>query len=114
MWKFIGKTLAGMVLTKEAREAAGGLAKTAVRNATQKMGAPIPGIPSDDPRQQAIAQVQAQAASLITPDRAELIRRAMEVRAAKQTLLADLNDEDRAKLVATAMRAFLNEGKPKE
>jgi len=38
----------------------------------------------------------------------------MEVRAAKQSLLADLNDEDRAKLVATAMRAFLAEAKPKE
>jgi hypothetical protein len=38
----------------------------------------------------------------------------MEVRAAKQTVLADLNEEDRAKLVATAMRAFLAEGKPKE
>jgi len=106
MWKFIGKTLAGMVLTKEAREVAGGLAKNAVRNATQKMqGA------KEDSKEQAIADAQAQAAAIVTPDRAELIRRAMEVRAAKQTLLADLNDADRAKLVATAMRAFLNEGK---
>jgi len=113
MWKFIGKTLAGMVLTKEAREAAGGLAKNAVRNAGQKVYGPLNPTPADD-RQQAIAQLQAQGSSLVTPDRAELIRRAMEVRAAKQTLLADLNDEDRAKLVATAMKAFLAEGKPKE
>ena len=111
MWKFIGKTLAGMVLTKEARDAAGGLAKTAVRNATQKMQN---GAKPSDVREEAIAQIQAQGAALVTPDRAELIRRAMEVRAAKQTLLADLNDEDRAKLVATAMRAFLNESKSKE
>lgn len=107
MWKFIGKTLAGMVLTKEARDAAGGLAKSAVRSATQKMQH---GAGPADAKEQAIAQIQAQGA----PDRAELIRRAMEVRAAKQTLLADLNDEDRAKLVATAMRAFLNESKSKE
>ena len=113
MLKFIGKALAGMVLTKEAREAAGGLAKSAVRNATQKMQV---GQPAPDAKEQAIAeaQAQAQAAQIVTPDRAELIRRAMEVRAAKQSLLADLNDEDRAKLVATAMRAFLSEGKPKE
>jgi len=111
MWKFIGKTLAGMVLTKEAREAAGGLAKTAVRNATQKIGgAPVGEL---DVRQQTVIQTQAEAASIAAPDRAELIRRAMEVRAAKQTLLADLNEEDRAKLAATAMRAFLSEGKPK-
>jgi hypothetical protein len=111
MLKFIGKALAGMVLTKEARTAAGGLAKSAVRNATQKMQAG-PGAP--DSKAQAIAQAQAQAAAIVTPDRAELIRQAMAVRAAKQSLLADLNDEDRAKLVATAMRAFLAEGKPKE
>ena len=111
MWKFIGKTLAGMVLTKEAREAAGGLAKTAVRNATHKMT----GLPEgDDAGQQAIVQMQAQAAAVVTPGRAELIRRAMEVRAAKQAVLAELNEEDRAKLVATAMKAFLAEGKPRE
>jgi hypothetical protein len=110
MLKFIGKALAGMVLTKEAREAAGGLAKSAARQATSKMLAG--GKP--DAKQQAIAEAQAQVAAIVTPDRAELIRQAMAVRAAKQTLLADLNDEDRAKLVATAMRAFLNEGKSKE
>jgi len=111
MWKFIGKTLAGMVLTKEARDAAGGLAKTAVRSAAQKIhNGPKP----SDERDQAIAQLPSQGANPVTPDRAELIRRAMELRAAKQTLLADLNDEDRARLVATAMRAFLTESKPKE
>ncbi len=115
MLKFIGKALAGMVLTKEARQVAGGLAKSAVRTAAQKMHTG-PGKPDGMPNatQQAIADAQAVAASLVTPDRAELIRRAMQVRAAKQTLLADLNDEDRAKLVATAMRAFLNESKPRE
>ncbi|HMA51361.1 MAG TPA: hypothetical protein VKP60_16495 [Magnetospirillaceae bacterium] len=111
MLKFIGKALAGMVLTKEAREAAGGLAKSAARTAVHKIQA---GSGKPDAREQAIADAQAAAANIVTNDRAELIRKAMEVRAAKQSLLADLNDEDRAKLVATAMRAFLAEAKPKE
>lgn len=108
MLKFIGKALAGLVLTKEARQAAGGLAQSALKQAGKKPK------PDADDKQQAIAAAQAQAAAIVTPDRAELIRQAMQVRAAKQTLLADLNDADRAKLVATAMRAFLNEGKGKE
>jgi len=111
MWKFIGKTLAGMVLTKEARQAAGGLAQTALKNAGKKIVAPDASL---DPKEQALTQIREQAAAIVTPDRAELIRQAMQVRAAKQSLLADLNDADRAKLVAAAMRAFLNEGKPKE
>ncbi len=79
MLKFIGKALAGMVLTKEAREAAGGLAKSAVKTAAQKMQA---GQGKPDAKDQAIAEAQAQAAAIVTPDRAEMIRRAMEVRAA--------------------------------
>jgi hypothetical protein len=111
MWKFIGKTLAGMVLTKEAQQAAGDLAHSALKHAAKKKAAPAPPI---DLKEQAIEQVREQAAAIVTQDRAELIRQAMQVRAAKQSLLNDLNDADRAKLVAAAMRAFLNEGKPKE
>jgi hypothetical protein len=110
MLKFIGKALAGMVLTKEAQQAAGGLAQSAINRAARKV---VPAAPTDI-RAQAVAQVKSQAAAIVTPDRAELIRQAMQVRAAKQSLLADLDDADRAKLVAAAMRAFLNEGKPKE
>ena len=106
MWKFIGKTMASMVLTKEAREVAGGLAKTAVRNAGQKM---LP--PGMIPPETALATVPP---APVLSERAELIRRAMEVRAAKQTVLAELSEKDRERLVATAMRAFLNESKPKE
>lgn len=105
MWKFIGKTMASMVLTKEARDAAEGLAKNAVRNATQKVLPPGMIPPPEAP---------APAPAPIINERAELIRRAMEVRAAKQTVLAELSEEDRERLVATAMRAFLAEGKPKE
>jgi hypothetical protein len=111
MWKFIGKTLAGMVLTKEAQQAAGDLAQTAFKHAIKTKAAPEPII---DLKQHAVEQVKQQAAAIITPTRAELIRQAMQVRAAKQSLLNDLDDADRAKLVAAAMRAFLNEGKPKE
>lgn len=107
MWKFIGKTMASMVLTKEARDAAGGLAKNAVRNATQKMlppgMAPLPEAPVPPP-----------APAPVISERAELIRRAMEVRAAKQTVLAELSEADRERLVATAMKAFLTESKPRE
>jgi hypothetical protein len=114
MLKFIGKALAGMVLTKEAQQAAGGLAQSALKNAVRKVALPPTIDAAPVARHQALAQIQAQSANLVTPDRAELIRQAMQVRAAKQSLLADLNDEDRAKLVATAMRAFLNESKTKE
>lgn len=119
MWKFLGKTMASMVLTKEAREAAGGLAKSAVRTATHKMtGAPLPALPDlpalqPDAQQAAVAQMQAHAPSTISSERAELIRRALEVRRAKQTVLAELSEEDRERLVTTAMKAFLAEGDPK-
>ena len=108
MLKFIGKALAGMVLTKEAREAAGGLAKSAVRTAAHKIQAG-PGKP--EAGEPGIAEAQAAARQIVVNDRAELIRQAMAVRAAKQTVLAELNEEDRARLVETAMRAFLNESK---
>ena len=112
MWKFIGKTLAGMVLTKEAQAAACELAHTAIMVALKKPGQEMAHTMSMSlTRDQAIAQAQAQAQASATPSRAELIRQAMQVRASKQSLLADLNDEDRAKLVATAMKAFLAEGK---
>jgi hypothetical protein len=110
MWKFLGKTVASMVLTKEARDAAGGLAKSAVRTAAQKVGV----VADIDPAKQlAIAPLQDPAA-IAAANRAELIRRAMAVRAEKQAVLAELSEEERARLVATAMRAFLNESSAKE
>ena len=110
MLKFLGKALAGMVLTKEAREAASDLTDRAVHKAVQK----VVGDKFLDAETQALSDVPVPTAAPAAPDRAELIRRAMEVRAAQQSVLAELKPEDRAKLTATAMRAFLNEGKPKE
>ncbi len=45
-----------------------------------------------------------------TLSREELVRRASQVRRAKQRLLDDLNDEQRHKLVAIALKTLLNEG----
>ena len=44
-------------------------------------------------------------------DRRKLIRQAMAVHKAKQKILADLSDDQRRKLMLTAMRTLLNEGK---
>ncbi|HVI52045.1 MAG TPA: hypothetical protein VM661_12595 [Candidatus Sulfotelmatobacter sp.] len=116
MFKFIGKALAGVLLTGDARKAVAVQAKTPPKTAAGKKKAKAK--PQNDDanpaEREAVAQVQAQAKELITEDRAELIRKAMQVRAAKQTILADLNDEDRARLVATAMKALLNEGRQKK
>lgn len=57
------------------------------------------------------AQIRASQERVMTPERAELIRKALEVRQAKQAILADLDDEQRQKLVALAFKKLLNEGK---
>jgi hypothetical protein len=109
MFKFIGKALAGVLLTDDARKAVS--AKTSSAPAKKKAG----GKASQPPAERAaVTEAQEQAKQLITEDRAELIRNAMRVRAAKQTILADLSDEDRARLVATAMKALLREGREKK
>jgi hypothetical protein len=107
MFKFIGRAMAGLVLTKDAQKAVGQIQVGAAGGKT-KPKSPF------DARDQAIAEVKKDAQGLVTPDRAELIRQAMKVRAAKQTILADLDDETRGKLVAAAMKALLNERNDKE
>jgi hypothetical protein len=87
MFGFIGKALSSLVLDKKARRALTGGGKTT-----------------------AIAEAQARMKDVMTPERAELIRQAMAVRKAKQTVLADLSDAQRQKLVAAAMKRLLNEG----
>ena len=139
MWNFIGKTIAGMVLTKEARQAAGGLAQTAMRHASEKavkallpsgalpapaaapaLPAPLPfhtePVPPAVPAPTAAPQqpqsfIPGVPALSANPSRAELIRHALRVRRAQQSLLADLSDEDREKLVAIATKAFMAESK---
>ncbi len=110
MFKFLGKALSGLLLTDTARKAVrqGGAAAPAKGRAAAKAPAKAAG------KEKAISEAREQAKGLLTEDRAELIRQAMKVRAAKQTILADLSDEDRAKLVAAAMKALLNEGRDKK
>lgn len=103
MFKFIGRALAGLVLTKDAQKAVGQI-QIGTAGGKKKPKSPF------DARDQAIAEAQKGAEALVTPDRAELIRQAMKVRAAKQTILASLDDETRAKLVAAAMKALLKNG----
>ncbi|HIJ38631.1 MAG TPA: hypothetical protein HPP80_07005 [Rhodospirillaceae bacterium] len=103
MFKFIGKALTGLVLTKEAREAAEQIAVAKGLLPAQPAGQPDEATDPAEPAEQASGT-----------DRAALIRQAMQVRAAKQTILSDLDDETRAKLVAVAMKALLNEGRTKE
>jgi len=62
-------------------------------------------------REAALARVREDGGKVMTAERAELIRNAMAVHRAKQTVLADLDDADKQKLVATALRALLNEGR---
>ncbi len=126
MFKFIGKALAGLVLTKDARMAleqanqpkSGGARAGAGHHALATPPKPPGAVAAQaaldakaSEKDEAIAEAQAAAENLVTPDRAELIRNAMRVRNAKQAILADLNDEDRAKLVAAAMKALMREGK---
>lgn len=47
----------------------------------------------------------------MTPQRQQLIKDAMAVHRAKRKILDDLSDEDRAKLVAMAITALMNEGR---
>lgn len=79
-----------------------------VRAATAKAKAEAS---SADPRAQAMAAVRGAQGKVMTAERSALIRRAMEVHRAKQAILVDLDDEQKQKLVAMALRAFLNEGR---
>ena len=99
MANFLTRALMGLFLSKNAQAVLEQRAKAAKRG---------PG----SAREQALDQVRAQSQSVMTDERAALIRQAMQVRKAKQTVLADLSDTERQKLVAVAMKKLLNEGKP--
>lgn len=47
----------------------------------------------------------------LSPERAALVKQALEVRRAKQKIFDHLNDEDRARLVAMAVLAFMQQGR---
>jgi hypothetical protein len=58
-----------------------------------------------------LSPIEATQPPVHSPTRAETIRRAAEVKRAKQQLLEALSDEQRQKLVAVALKALLNEGR---
>lgn len=93
MFGFLGRLL----LTKEARAA---VDKAQARAAAARGG-----------KGAALASLQSQGGKLVTPERAEMVQAAMQVRAAKKSILGDLSDEKRAKLVSDGVRRLLNEGK---
>lgn len=99
MFKFIGKALSNLLLTDEAKKAVSRHAP-----ATPQKGKSV-----DAGMRPAVTEAQQAVQAVMTPERAELIRRAMQTRAAKQKLLDTLNDESRAQLVATTILAFLDE-----
>ena len=112
MLKFVGKALAGLVLTKEAQEAVGQLKVTPFTPTF-----PFPSVEPESKLKLATSNGVSVGASAATPpaetpksNRDELIRNAMSIRASKQGVLADLDSDSRAKLVALAMKALLNEG----
>lgn len=61
-------------------------------------------------RQVAIDHMQAKVKDFVTPERQALIANAMAVHRAKQKILAELDDESRAKLVAMAITTLLHSG----
>ena len=117
MFKFIGKSLAGVVLTKEAQEAVKKSREikpvaTAIKasGATKPLGKTIPA-PSG--KRAAAASMRAPGKDLVTPEREALIKNALKVRAAKQSIVADLSDEARANLVGIALIGLLHADEPK-
>jgi hypothetical protein len=69
-------------------------------------------IPPADDRDAAIARMQSQVKEFVTPERQALLANAMAVHRAKQKILADLDDESRAKLVAMAITTLLHAEPP--
>ncbi|MFN3077287.1 MAG: hypothetical protein ABT940_10480 [Alphaproteobacteria bacterium] len=77
-------------------------------------GAVTSGKESGSEREKAIRDMQAGAQHMMTPERAELIRHAMEIRRAKQAIFVDLNDEQKQRLVALALKKLMHETPKKE
>jgi hypothetical protein len=114
MFKFVGKALAGLVLTQDAQQALERKAKTAGATGAGKV-APAPDPQSAaERRAEQVARMFLENEELVAENRAILISEAMKVRTAKKAILADLDDQSRAKLVALAMKRLLNEGRDPE
>jgi hypothetical protein len=101
MFKFIGKTIAGVVLTKDAQAAVGKALQPKSAQGSAKPGAAKPARPATPARAGAVAAIQAKGA--VTEDRRALIQNALRVRAAKSKVIGELSDEARANLVGITL-----------
>ena len=57
-----------------------------------------------------IASIRENVDRVMTPERQELIRRAMELQRAKSQIFNSLNDEEKQKMVAQMIKGMLREG----
>jgi hypothetical protein len=103
MFKFIGKTIAGVVLTKDAQAAVGKALQPKPAQGSVKQGAARPGQSATLARSGAVAAMQAKAKGAVTEDRRALIQNALRVRAAKSKVIGELSDEARANLVGITL-----------
>jgi hypothetical protein len=71
------------------------------------LGIPAPAAPAS--RAVVQQQLQQQAQKIMTPERQELLRRAMEIQGAKQKIFDALSDDKKKELVALAMRSALKD-----
>ncbi|MBX9635306.1 MAG: hypothetical protein K2X44_10035 [Magnetospirillum sp.] len=91
------------------KEAQAAIERRARQLAPTKAPRPVERAKEPD-RDMAIAHMQAQVKEFVSPEREALIANAMRVHRAKQQILAELDDESRAKLVAMAITTLLNRG----
>ncbi|MEO5372829.1 MAG: hypothetical protein H7840_00970 [Alphaproteobacteria bacterium] len=105
MANFLVDLLLSLVLSKKARRNLKAYNRAVAAQKKPAAGAAGKG----STREQQIKAMQDNAKGLVTEDRAELIRKAMEIRKAKQTVLANLDDAQRQKLVALALKKLMNE-----
>lgn len=92
-------------IERRARQLAPGKAPRPAAAPAAKAAAPQA---AEHQREAAIARMQSQVKEFVTPERQALIANAMAVHRAKQQILADLDDESRAKLVAMAITTLLH------
>jgi hypothetical protein len=97
--------LSRLVLDKRAREAL----KRPASPASARPAAAAPKKPRERDPLTALAEAEERMKRL-PPEKAQLIRSAMLVHRARQSVLADLSDEERAKLEQLARKALLGGG----
>lgn len=92
-----------LFLDKRARQALKPAKAAAPARAVRSGGPPPP--PKEKTPAEALAEAEARMQRL-PPDKAQLIRSALAVQRARQSVLAELSDEEREKLQDVALKAF--------